>query len=409
MMLAEHFKIGLTSVRKSRFRSGITILGIVVGIVSVITIVSLGEGLKRQVSSQMDDMGTNLLSVRPGKIIERNDKGDIENVNILASTGIASLTQKDVEEIRKDPNVEQAVALGTISGIPRYGDTAFKEGFVVVTSPDLTKTIDYKIEFGSFLDNNMANKKSAVIGANVASKLFNESVPIGKSFNFRDHDFTVEGVFAPVPTSPVSSGADFNDAVFISEPIAQTLYGANVPIYEILIKPKAGVDQDKLIGSLTTALTANHAGQEDFTVLKQDELSLVTGELLKLMTQMIVGMAAITLFVGGIGIMNVMLVSVSERTREIGIRKAIGATNRQIRNQFMAEAIILSIWGALSGLVISGLVHLAIRIFSDLEPVLMWQPIVVSVVFAVGTGIIFGVIPAYKASRKDPIHSLRLY
>jgi len=409
MMLADHFKIGLSSVRKSRFRSGITILGIVVGIVSVVTIVSLGEGLKRQVSSQMDDMGTNLLSVRPGKIIDRNDKGEIESVNILASTGIASLTQKDVEEIRKDQNVEQAVALGTVSGIPRYSGKDFKDGFVVVTSPDLAKTIDYKIEFGTFLDKDMANKKSAVIGANVASKLFNESVPIGKSLNFRGHDFTVEGVFEPVSTSPVATGADFNNAVFISEPIAQTLYGGPAPIYEILVKPKTGVEQDQAITALTAKLVANHSGQEDFTVLKQDELGLVTGELLQLMTQMIIGMAAITLFVGGIGIMNVMLVSVSERTREIGIRKAIGATNRQIRNQFMAEAIILSVWGALTGLIVSGLAHLAIRIFSDLEPVLMWQPIVVSVVFAVATGIIFGVIPAYKASRKDPIHSLRLY
>ena len=156
----------------------------------------------------------------------------------------------------------------------------------------------------------------------------------------------------------------------------------------------------RLPKTINATILKNHENQEDFTVLTQEEFSIASSELLELLTKMIIGMASITLFVGGIGIMNVMLVSVSERTREIGIRKAIGATNRQIRSQFMIEAIIMSIWGVVLGVVISGVLNIIIRLFTELEPVLLWQPIFIASAVSVAVGVIFGVIPAVKASKK---------
>lgn len=407
MMLRENIRIGLASVRKARFRSFFTMLGIIIGVVSVVTIVSLGEGVKRQIVGQVADLGTNLVTVRPGKLVNRNENGKISSFNLFASTGIASLTAKDVASIRNVPGVASAVSLGTMSGIPSYAGANFNQGVIVVTSDALPTVIDHRVEFGTFFDAEMAKKRNAVIGPGVAEKLFNETIPIGKSVTIRGQPFTVQGVFEPFSEASVTSGIDLNNAVFIPEQVAAELLEATVPIYEILIKSQSMDSIPRVTSAVESIIKSNHAGQDDFTILRQDEIGAASDELLGLLTRMIIGMAGITLLVGGIGIMNVMLVSVSERTREIGIRKAIGATNRQIRSQFMIEATILSVWGVILGIIAAVALNVTLRIVTDLEPVLLWQPIVIASVVSIAVGIVFGVIPAVKASRKDPIDSLR--
>lgn len=408
MMLRENIKTGWLSVRKARFRSFFTMIGIIIGVVSVVTIVSLGEGVKRQVVGQVSDLGSNLITVRPGKLVNRDQNGKITSVNLFASTGIASLTSKDLATLQKIDGVASASSFGSISGVPSYRQNEFKEGVIIAVTQDLTKTIDHKIEFGTFFDDEMMTKKSAIIGPGVAEKMFNETIPIGKEVTIRGQQYIVEGVFEPFKEQSLTSGIDLNNAVFIPEPMVAQLTGAPAPIYEILIKAESPDRIDRVDSLVNQTLRNNHAGQDDFTVFKQDEVSAASDELLAILTRMIASMAGITLLVAGIGIMNVMLVSVSERTREIGIRKAIGATNRQIRSQFMIEATILSVWGAALGVVASVGLNLILRIVTDLEPVLQWQPIAVACAISIVVGIVFGSIPAIKASRKDPIDSLRL-
>ena len=159
---------------------------------------------------------------------------------------------------------------------------------------------------------------------------------------------------------------------------------------------------------VNNALTASHGGQQDITVLRQDENLLVANDMLRLLTTFVTSIAAISLLVGGIGIMNIMLVSVSERTHEIGIRKAIGATNRQIRNQFMAEAVVLSFVGGIVGVVLSYLVNFILRIYTNFQPVITLPVIFAAVGVSLLVGITFGTIPAIKAARKDPIEALRI-
>lgn len=407
-MLSENIRIGLSAVRKSRFRSFFTMLGIIIGVVSVVTIVSLGEGVKRQITGQVADLGNNLIIVRPGKLVNRDSSGKISSVNLFASTGIASVNAKDVESIRKISGVKAAAAMGTLSGVPIYNGKEFKDGVVVVSSDALPDSIDHKIEFGTFFEPDMPTKKNAVIGPGVAEKLFNETIPIGKTVTIRGQDFTVQGVFEPFSEIPITSSVNLNNAVFIPDEVAATINGSPVPIYEVLVKTESPEAMVRAVSDIEKVLKENHAGQEDFTVLRQDEVSAASDQLLDLLTRMIVGMAIITLFVGGVGIMNVMLVSISERTREIGIRKAIGATDSQIRSQFMIETVILTIWGAFWGIVAALGLNIILRIFTDLEPVLQWQPILIAIAVSVGIGIVFGVVPAVKASRKDPIESLRL-
>ena len=406
-MIAENVKIGLASIRKNRFRSFLTMLGIIIGVVSVVTIVSLGEGVKRQINGQVKDLGADLITVRPGNFVVRDDQGNITGVNLFANTGVASLTDKDVADSAKLKTIEDAVGMRSISGVAEYQKDKFPEGVILATPQNLPSVIDHEIEFGTYFDESMINRRNVVIGPGVAEKLFKETIPLGKSMKIRGQSFTVQGIFKPFKEVPISSGVNYNNVIMIPEPIATQINGSKLPIYEILIKVNNQNAVNSTVDSLEKILLKNHQGQKDFTILKQNEASAASEELLDLLTNMIIGMAAITLFVGGIGIMNVMLVSVSERTREIGIRKAIGATNRQIRTQFMIEAIILSVWGVFWGVIMSGLLNIILRLVTDLQPVLLWEPIVIAGLISIGVGIFFGVVPAIKASLKDPIESLR--
>ena len=406
-MISEHIKVGIHSVKQAKFRSFFTMLGIIIGVVSVVTIISLGEGVKRQISGQTADLGTNLTSVKPGKLIKRDSGGKINGINLFASTGIASITPKDLESIRTVAGVKSATSVGTISGLPSFNDKTFSDGIIISSDPSLHQVIDHKVEFGTFFNEDEAKGSNAVIGSKLAEKLFKESVPLGKQVTIKGQNFTVQGVFSQFSESPVSSSLDLNNAVFIPQNQATALNGSSPPIYEILVKRDETTDSVKLINDINTIVKTNHGGQEDFSVLDQTETSATSDELVRLLTKMIVGMATITLLIAGIGIMNVMLVSVSERNHEIGIRKAIGATDYQIRNQFILESAILAVWGAIFGVVASIFLNIILRIVTDLEPVILWRPILFSSIVAVAVGVLFGSVASLKAAKKDPITSLR--
>ena len=176
-----------------------------------------------------------------------------------------------------------------------------------------------------------------------------------------------------------------------------------------MVKPKDGEQVPQTAADLEGLLRSNRGGQDDFTILKQQDAVDVAGSIFGLLNTAVAAFAAVALLVGGVSIMNVMLASVTERTRELGIRKAVGATNRQIRSQFLTEAVVLSLWGALIGVFVSGLINILIRIVTDLQPIITWQSVLISASSSVLIGVIFGVVRAIKASRKDPINSLRAY
>lgn len=407
MILSEHVRMALSSIRASRFRSFLTMLGVIIGVVSVITTVSLGDGIKHQVSGQTNLVGRDLITVRPGSLVKRDNNGKISGVNILSFLSSSKITEKDLQSIRQDPAVETAVPLSIIGGSPSLNGEQYKESFIVATSDKLPDVIKHEVEFGSFFDESDKTRKVAVIGLGVAENLFKENVPIGKTFQIRGQDYIVGGVFERFSANPLSPEADFNNGVFVPYETGKQLLGNDLNIYQILARPKDNSRVDQTISGISAKIKENHSGEEDFTVLRQDEMAAVADSVLNTVSKTVTLMAAVALFVGGIGIMNVMLVSVTERTREIGIRKAVGATNRQIRTQFLVEATVISVWGALVGVFLAGVINVLFRILTDLQPIISWQVVIVAAAVSIAVGILFGLIPAVQASRKDPIEALR--
>lgn len=409
-MLIENFKMAVSSIKSARFRSFLTMFGIIVGVVGVVTTVSLGEGIKKQVLGHTSTVGNDLITVRPGKLVKRDSAGNVSGINLVSFLSASQISDKDYKSISENSRVETAVPLSIINGVPTYGKDTYSDGFVMATSNKLGDAIGQKLEFGDFFGESDDARASAVIGQGVAEKLFKENVPLGKTFKIRGQDFVVSGVFEKFASNPLQPEVDYNNGVYISRSAAKTVTGnENLNIYQILARPKDKSSQgvDDTIYSLSTAIKNNHAGQDDVTVLRQDELLSVANIVLKSITKAVAIMAGIALLVAGIGIMNVMLVSVTERTREIGIRKAVGATNRQIQGQFLVESIVICVWGALIGVITSIVINIALRIFTNLEPIINWPSVGISVLASVAIGIVFGSIPAFKASRNDPITSLR--
>jgi len=407
--IRSNIKMALSSVKSNKWRSFLTMLGIIIGITSVVTVVSIGEGIKHQVNGQISQLGSDLITVRPGELVQRDSSGSINGVNFLqGSNSFGSLTQNDMNVVAKTKDVQQAVPLALVNGVVKVEGLKGSSPLVLATTSDLPKLLSQSIAGGSFFESDTsAEPYVAVIGANVAQKLFHQRMPLGSSFEFLGQQFFVQGVFNKFDTPPLSLSTDFNDTIFIPYTTAQMLTQNNTQLYEVLAKPTDPAQLGTVVKNISDSLTNEHQGQQKFTVLRQDEGLAVTNNVLDLLTRLIAGIAAISLLVGGISIMDVMLVSVAERMHEIGIRKALGATNRQILTQFLTEASVLSVLGGLIGVVVSLAIAFLIGSFSPLTPVVTWQIVLLATGVSLVVGIIFGTAPALKAARKDPIDALR--
>ncbi len=410
MLLGGYIKLARSSMRSSRWRSLLTMLGIIVGIVSVVTTVSIGEGIKQQIVNQINDRGDDLITILPGTTVSDDAVAYFSRLSPTASSNTIVFGENDYQTVVKVKQLGAVAAFGHVSGEITQQDKVASNVQVIATSSDLPLVLDHKVEFGSFFSSvNESSTNGAVIGQEVADKMFGESVPLGRDFTIRGTRFIVRGVFEEFSdSSPLLNNDDYDNAIFIPHKLGQELMGGNMQIYKILARAEGGAENtSEAISATKDALSLSRGGAADFAVLKQSESLSLAEDTLTLLTSMIAGIAAISLVVGGIGIMNIMLVSVSERTREIGIRKAVGATNRQILYQFLTEAAVMSFMGGVLGILASLIVNFTLRITTDLEPIITFPVMGVAVLVAFVVGIIFGTAPAAVAASKDPIDALR--
>lgn len=400
-------KMALDSIRSTKWRSLLTMLGIIIGIVSVVMIVGIGQGVKQEVTKQISQFGDDLITVRPGNVHQNNGKVVTNTDLLFGLNSLSGLTEKDLKTIQNSDHVRLAAPLSVVSGTVTADGTTFNNSLVLATNHHLPKALNHEVRYGEFFSEESEGGNFAVIGRHVAQTVFGDTVPLGRAFTFRGQTFVVRGVFDEFKSTPLSPVSNFNNAIFIPFKVAERLTGDSTQMYSILAKP----DQPGQVNAALTSIKQNmekaHGGQKDFSVLDQKQNLQASSDVLNLITTMIAAVAGISLLVGGVGIMNIMLATVTERLHEIGVRKAVGATNRQILNQFLMESAVLSLFGGVVGILISVAAIYGLRFYTDLKPVLSWEAVAVATLTSLLIGIVFGTLPAAKAARKDPIEALR--
>lgn len=393
-----NFRLAYRSVKAAKARSFLTMLGIIIGVMAVVLVICIGQGVKQQVAGQLGHYGKSVFAVQPSAPTGSN--------NVLAGlSGVSSLlTNKDFKTVQKTDGVQYAIPLSTTTG-SMTGDHTVTTPYIVATTADFPNIIDQSMASGGFFDPEDGSK-TVVLGSSIAQRLFDDNAPLGQALTWRGQRFIVAGVFNDFVAPPLSLESNFNNAVFVPYSTAQSLTGSVLGIYQVLAKATSERQAPQVMHRVSAALAAAHGGAHDVQVATAAAAS-TSAQTLHLLTLLIAGAAVISLVVGGVGIMDVMLVSITERMHEIGIRKAIGATNGQIMRQFVAEAFVLSGLGALIGVALSCAAVGLLRLYTSLQAVLVWQALVIAPLLAVLTGLFFGSMPALKAARKDPIDALR--
>lgn len=405
ILIADHLQNAYRSLRNNRGRTLLTILGITIGVASVVCILAISDGVRHMANNQVESFDGKLAVVRPG--FKSNDPNMLVNPVIQQSFSTSTLTDADVMAISDLAGVEAAAPLMTIEGTVRADDVS-TSSVVLATTPEFARVSHIRMLSGTFLDET-AEDTTAVIGEQLAITLYDTDHPIGNVFTMRGIQFTVVGVLKQQGNPINFNNVDLDNAVIVSYDRGKLFNQGRSQIQQIDILADKAENIPSITARAQATLTTLHQGEQDFSITTGDAITQPTSELFKAMTAVMTAIAAISLFVGGIGVMNIMLVSVTERTREIGIRKAVGATFTAIVCQFLIEALIMSIIGGIIGYALGYFASFVVSVFLYFTPAFSWQTAGIAFAMVIVVGIIFGLYPAIKAARKDTIESLRQY
>jgi ABC-type antimicrobial peptide transport system permease subunit len=408
LLLFEHIQNAYHSLRSTRLRTLLTILGVAIGVASITTILSLGGGVTKLVTNQIDDLGGNIAVVRPG-VVSKN-LNDFANPSASGMYTTSSLTEKDLHDIQDIEGVEAVAPLMVLNGSIKAttSETKPTTSTVIATTPSLESIANLPIREGQFIDS-VTNQNTAVIGSQLSVDLFGTDQSVGQTFTFRGQIFTVIGILKYMNNPINYNNVDFDHTAIISLETGKGFNQGIAQIQQIDISAKTVDLLPNVIHASNAKLSDNHRQEKDFTIMSGKDIAQPTSQFFLAVTMIMTVIAAISLVVGGIGIMNIMLVGVAERTREIGLRKAVGASDANIVWQFMIEALIMSALGGVLGYASGYLIAFIISTTLPFDPVVTWEIAAIALGIAIVVGGIFGLYPAIRAARKDPIESLRQY
>jgi putative ABC transport system permease protein len=391
--LAEAFRVAVTALRANRLRSLLTMLGVVIGVAAVVVLVAIGTGAKQEVEQQVNGLGANLVVVVPGRL------------EIGSAPTRSRLQLEDAEELGRELGQPGRVAVTISSGETVRAGSRSAFATVSGTNPAVPEVFVRPLARGSYLRDSDVDtrRRVAVIGSGVADALFDGADPLGRPLSVGGVRFRVIGVFAQVGSS---LGADRDDEVHIPVTAAQRLFGdTRIDAFALKAPSTDDIEQTR---RAALAVLAERYPDEEFSAVTQDQVLGTVGRILGLLTTVLAAIAAISLLVGGVGVSNIMLVSVRERTREIGLRKAVGARTRDITLQFLLEAVLLTTLGGVIGIAlgVGGSLGLA-AVVDQLPAVVTWWSPALAFTVSAAVGIFFGVVPARRAGRLDPVVALR--
>lgn len=399
MEILELIRLAKDSLLVNKIRAILTMIGIIIGVGAVILLISIGEGARKEIYRELGELGSNILIVVPGKT---SREGGMH----MGTSVVRKITYDEAKFIEKRArNIVHAVPVIVGTTWIKYRGKS-RDTYVVGVTEPYFEIRNLKIASGRSISASDVDSKLkvCVLGVTVKKEIFGDLNPIGSIVSIGDTKYRVIGIMAP---KGMALGFDIDDVVFIPTTSSMELFDTD-KLFNITVKVRSSDAISTAKEEIKEILIKRHSNKEDFTILSQDEMLSVMNKILKIMTAVLAGIATISLIVGGIGIMNIMLVSVRERTREIGIRKAIGAKNKDILLQFLTESIILSVTGGIGGIIVGIGLSLGIGFFLNNLPthITGWS-IFVAFAFSVLIGIFFGVYPARKASLYDPIVALR--
>ncbi len=406
LLINTHFHLAIDSLRQNRGRTFLSALGIAIGVASIVLILSLTGGINQLISASSDKDNANLILVRPssGKDVADSIIDELTNTSQYSKS---NLTLEDVEAIKEVNGVKSVAPIAISTAAITIADKAYQSTTVVATNDDLKDILSLRLKSGQFLDYSL-RENVAVLGYKMAEQVFGTTEATTRTFNYNGQQFMVVGVLDEMNDPINFNGVDFDNSILINIKYAST-FESSIQIQQIDIRTETTDQVSNVMSEINDKLSKAKKGDKNYKIISGTDNLHPAGSLLSIISNMLTIVASISLIVGGVGIMNIMLVSVSERTREIGIRKAVGASSGHVLLQFLFESIILSVIGGLMGFVLGYIFAFLISLVTPFAPHISWQILGITGLVSFSVGVIFGVYPAAKAAHKDPITSLKFY
>jgi putative ABC transport system permease protein len=395
-------RVGGESIIKNKMRTLLTMLGIVIGVGAVIVMVAVGQGAQQSIANQINALGTNLLIVTAGG----TNQGGVSQ----GAQAFNRLTVEDADKLKREGTLFAGVTPVVNTRTQVIGGGTNWRTTINGVSTDFQTIRDWQVSSGTFFTDNDVRglRKVAVIGTTVADNLFPGADPVGSTIQIRNVPFDIVGVLAKKGQN--AGGQDQDDIVIIPYTTAQARLSGSTRIWQILVSASSPQDLAAAQQEVTEIMRYSHRigdGDDDFTVRNQTEIASAAQGTTKVMTYLLAAIASVSLIVGGIGIMNIMLVSVTERTREIGIRMAIGARGSDVLTQFLVESIVMSVLGGAIGLAVGVGGAQLLAHFTGWNTAVPAAAVALAIGFSAAVGVFFGFYPARKAAGLDPIQALR--